>query len=146
MFRFIPSIFLLVFASLTQLTSYAFVGSLKPNLTLVVLLVISIIYKDWLRRATLIFLAALLLKFGQGLEVQNVMFILSALLGIFLIDRIPSIKFVNLVLAVIVSTLTINITNFEAWTVFTEMLYNLIVALLLFTIYRLWLGKYEKNQ
>src|SRR3989338_1004781 len=146
MFRFIPSIVLVVFASLTQLNSYAFVGSLKPDFTLVVLLLLSFVYKDWLRRATLIFLAALILKFGPGVEVQNVLFIIGTLLGIFVIDKVPSTKLINLILAVIVGTLTVNIINFEVRTVLVETLYNLIVALLLFTIYRLWIGKYEKNQ
>ncbi len=146
MFRFIISIVLIAFASFTQLTSYAFVGSLKPNFALVLLFIFSLIYKDWLRRAILIFLAALLLKFGPGVEVQNVLFIIGALLGIFVIDKIPSIKFVNLILAVIVGTLTVNIINFEVGAVLTEALYNLIFALLFFTVYRLWLGKYEKNQ
>lgn len=146
MFRFIISIVFVGFAALTQLTSYAFIGSVKPNLTLVVLLVLSLIYNDWFRRAVLIFLAALFLKFGPGVEAQNVMFIIGALFGIFVIDKIPSVKFVNLLLAVIVGTLTINIINFEIWTALMETLYNLVIAFSLFIIYRLWLGKYEKNR
>lgn len=145
MFRFILSVILVAFAALAQLTNYVFVGSIKPNFALVIILLFSLVYKDWLRRAIFIFLAALFLKFGSGVEIQNILFIISSFLGIFMLDKIPSIKLVNLILAVIAGTLTVNIINFEVWRVIMETFYNLAIALSLFIIYRIWLGKYERN-
>jgi len=145
MSRFITSLALVVLAASVQLTGYSYIGGLKPNLTLILLLVLFLSYKDWLRRAIIIFIAALVLRFGPGLEIENIMFIASAILGAFLIDKIPSWKFVNLIVATVIGTLLINIIHFDFLIVLTETGYNLVIAALFFAIYKLWQEKYERK-
>lgn len=146
MFRFITSLALVILTASVQLTSYSYVGGLKPNFTFVLLLVLFLFYKDLLRRAIVIFIAALILRFGAGLEIENMMFIIASILGALLIDKIPSWKLVNVLIAAVLGTFLINIIHFDFGTVLTETGYNLVIAALFFSIYKLWQGKYEKEQ
>lgn len=146
MFRFIANLALIVLAALLQLTNYAFIFGIKPNFVLILILILSIHYKDWLKRAILILVAAIILKFGQGIEIQSALFILSALFGMLIVDKFPSFKFVNLLLALVIATFTINIIHFELWTIFKEALYNILIFLGCFVIFKLWQRKYEIEQ
>lgn len=146
MSRFIASLTLVVLAALLQLTSYALVAHVKPDFTLVLVIFLSFIYKDWLKRAVLIFLAAFILKFGKGIELENILFILSSFIGIFIIEKFPSVRVVNLFAAVILTTFLMNLAHFNLPTALTEMLYNIFISLSYFGIYKLWQGKYGRNQ
>lgn len=93
----------------------------------------------------MIFAAALILRFEPGLEMENIMFIVAAILGALLIDKIPSWKFVNLLVAAVLGTFLISIIHFDFWIVLTETSYNLVITTLFFAIYKLWQGKYERD-
>ena len=146
MFRFIASLGLVALAALLQLTNYAFIAGVKPNFTFVAILIFALIYTDWLKRAILIFIAALVLKFNQGIELENILFILSSLMGILIIDKLPSSRFINSILAVLAATLFMNIFHFEVWPLFKEMAYNILIFLSFYGIYQLWHGVLEKKR
>ena len=114
MFLFTGSFFIVVVASLFQLSSYAFIGEVKPDIALTLLIILSLVYTGWLERLLLIFVSALILKFGNGLDLQNAVFIISAILSMGIIDRFPFPKLASAIGALLVSTLVINLVHYNA--------------------------------
>ncbi len=145
MFRFIVSIIVIVLGALTQFTSVASIYGVKPNIVLILLLIFSSTYTNWLERSILIFISALMLKFGSGLETQNILFIVSSCVGVMITDKFPFPKLINLTLALLTATFIINILDFEFWRVILEFSYNILIILLSFGIYKflnkLWLKR-----
>lgn len=138
MFRFTVSVFLVTITSLFQLSSYSFIGGIKPDIALVLLIVLSLIYTNWTERALLIFISAVILKFGSGFDLQNAVFIITSLLSIGAVDRFPFHKLTNAVLALLISTLAINLVYFNPVVFTLEAFYNLALFLLFFGTQRLW--------
>ena len=138
MFPFIVSLFALFLVSFFQLTNYSLIGFIKPDLSLVLIIFLSTIYKDWLKRLILILLAAVVFKFGVGLELGSGLFILGSLVGIITATKLPGSKSVNLAVGVLVATLTTNIANFNLTIFLLESLYNLLALLVYYSIYKLW--------
>ena len=138
MFRFTASIFIVIVASLFQLSNYAFIGDIRPDIALSLLIVLSLVYTGWTERALLIFISAVILKFGSGFDLQNAVFIIFSILSMVAVDKFPFPKLTNAILALLVSTLAINLVRFDL-TIFTaEAFYNLALFLLFFGIQRLW--------
>lgn len=138
MFLFIGSFSVVVVASLFQLSSYAFIGEVKPDIALTLLIILSLVYTGWLERLLLIFVSALILKFGNGLDLQNAVFIISAILSMGMIDRFPFSKLANAIGVLLISTLVINLVHFNLTVFILEAFYNLTLFLLFFGIQRLW--------
>lgn len=138
MFLFIGSFSVVVVASLFQLSSYAFIGEVKPDIALTLLIILSLVYTGWLERLLLIFVSALILKFGNGLDLQNAVFIISAILSMGIIDKFPFSKLANAIGALLISTLAINLVHFNLTVFILEAFYNLTLFLLFFGIQRLW--------
>lgn len=141
MFRFTVSAIAIVLGALIQFTSYASIYGVKPNFVLVILLVLGSVYANWLERFVLIFISALMLKFGLGFETQNILFIAGSFLGVILIDKLPFPKLTNLTLALLTASLLINILDFESSRVILEAVYNISIMLLSLGIYKLWQRK-----
>src|SRR3989338_3422124 len=138
MFLFTASLFVLFLVSLFQLTNYAFVGPIKPDLALVLVIFLSFIYKDWIKRLILIFLAAVIFKFGVGLELGNGLFIVSSLIGIITAEKLPGSLALNFIVGISIATLVMNITSFHVTTFLLELTYNLSALLVYYLIYKLW--------
>ncbi|MEK7195862.1 MAG: hypothetical protein AAB659_01335 [Patescibacteria group bacterium] len=138
MFRFIASVFIVTVTSLFQLSNYALIGGIKPNIALALLIVLSLIYTSWTKRALLIFVSAVILKFGSGFDLQNAVFIITSVLSMGAVNRLPFHKLTNAILALLVSTLAINLVHFSPIVFAAEAFYNLALFLLFFAIQRLW--------
>ena len=138
MFRFIASVFIVVLASLFQLSNYAFIGDIRPDIALALLIVLSLVYTSWTERALLIFTSAVILKFGSDFDLQNAVFIISSILSMGAIDKLPFHKLTNAILVLLISTLAINLVRFDLTVFAAEAFYNLALFLLFFAIQRLW--------
>ncbi|MBI1839108.1 MAG: hypothetical protein HYR95_02355 [Candidatus Colwellbacteria bacterium] len=141
MLKFIISATVVALVSLLQTTNLAFVGGVKPDFSLVLVLFMSILYKDWLKRSILIFIAAFVLKFSPGLEIENVIFIVSAITGVLLLDWLPMSPILNLFIITGAATVVFNLSAFEIQVFAEEFIYNLMVLSLCLVIYNLWRRK-----
>lgn len=138
MFRFTASVFIVTIVSLFQLSNYAFIGEIKPDIALALLIVLSLVCTGWTERALLIFISAVILKFGSGFDPQNAVFIITSLLSMGAVDRLPFLKLTNAILALLISTLAINLVRFNPAVFTLEAFYNLVLFLLFFGVQRLW--------
>jgi len=141
MLKFVFSALLVVIIALFQLTSYSFIGSIKPNLSLILILIFSLMNKEWVLRLILIFAAALLLRFSVSFETQNVLFIISSIVGMIIIDYLPWKPVLNIIFAIIIATLLSNIIDFNFYRVLTEAGYNVILGFIVFLIIQRIYGK-----
>jgi len=141
MLKFVFSALLVVIIALFQLTSYSFIGDIKPNLSLILILIFSLINKEWVLRLILIFAAALLLRFSVSFEMQNVLFIISSIVGMIIIDYLPWKPVLNIISAIIIATLLSNIIDYNFYRVFTEAGYNVILGFIVFLIIQRIYGK-----
>lgn len=129
MFQSIISIVLVASAALIQITNYFSVGNIKPDLSLVFILAIALKRKEWIIRLILVLIAALILKFSVSLDAQLILFIMSAVLGMIILDYLPGTQAINFVFAIAAATIFTNIsTNFNFNAIFTEMIYNVILS------------------
>lgn len=138
MFRFIANVFIVILVSLFQLSNYAFIGEIKPNIVLALLIVISLVYTSWTERILLILVSAVILKFGDGFDLQNTIFIISSILSMGIVDKLPFAKLTNAISALLISTLAINLVHLNFIILTTEAFYNLALLLLFFGIQKLW--------
>ncbi len=142
---FILEIFIIALASFVQLTNAAFFNAVKPDLALALLLAMAAYDKRWERRISWLIVAALILKFMPQFDIQALFFVLAALIGMLIIDYLPWRHWIGVVVAVIAGTLVVNFKLFglEWGATFTEMLYNVPLALLLTYLASLAYGKKE---
>ena len=138
MFPFIANLGFLIGASLFQLTNYAFINNVKPNLALVLVIFLSLIYNSWLTRLIFIFTAAVIFKFGSGLELGNVLFILASFIGIYIAENLPASFLLNFIVATLVATSLVNLNHYDIGVVLTESVYNVILVLGYYSVYKLW--------
>lgn len=124
--RFI-SVLLVAGAALFQLTNLAYFGGIKPDLTLVLILVFSIFDRSWIYRLILLIVGGTLLKFYSGLDIQALVFPFAALLSILLIDYLPALGFISYSLAALVGTAVLSVPGFSPPVLLTEAVYNLLL-------------------
>lgn len=141
MLKFVSSALLVIIVSLFQLTSYSFIGGIKPNLSLIFILIFSLINKEWVLRLNLIFIAALLLRFSVSFEAQNILFIASSIAGIIIIDYLPWKSALNIISAIIAATVLSNILDFNSYRFFAEAGYNIVFGFIVFLIIKRIYGK-----
>lgn len=141
MFRFIASVLIVIIVSLFQLSSYSFIGGIKPDIILALLIVLSLVYTNWAERILLILISSIILKFGGGFDSQNAIFIIFSILSMGAVDKFPFSKLVNAMAALLISTLAINLVHLNFTIFIAEAFYNLVLFLLFFGIQRLWQKK-----
>lgn len=141
MFRFIASVLIVIVVSLFQLSNYSFIGGIKPDIVLALLVVLSLVYTNWAERMLLILISGIVLKFGGGFDPQNAVFIIFSILSMGAVDKFPFPKLINAILALLVSTLAINLVHLNFIIFIAEAFYNLVLFLLFFGIQRLWQKK-----
>ena len=135
MSQFIASVFVIVVVSLLQASS-VFIYSIKPDLALVSLLVLSLINKSWMQRLVLILLAGVFLTFQPDFDPQIILFIAVTIGLIFSMDLMPWNHLINLAITTTLGTFTLNVYNFDLVRVSTEAGYNLILSLAFFLLVR----------
>ena len=142
---FILEIFIIALASFVQLTNAVFFNAVKPDLALVLVLAMAAYDKRWERRISWLIVATFILKFMPQFDIQALFFVLAALSGMLLIDYLPWQRLIEVAVAVAVGTLVVNFKLFgpEWGATFTEMLFNIPLALLLTYLASLAYGKKE---
>ena len=139
MFRFLTSLIIIVAASLLQISDI-FIFGIKPNILLVSLLALSIINNLWIQRIILVLSSVVVLNFypmisfGSIFDLRLLFFAAIAVLAITLIDYAPWTNLINLSLAVVLSTIILNIYNFDLTSVVLESLYNILLSLLILLV------------
>jgi hypothetical protein len=141
MLRFIFSALLVVIVTLFQLTSYSFIGIIKPNFPLILILIFSLVNKQWVERLILVFVSALLLRYSTSFELQNILFIASLMAGMIIIDYLPWKPVLNIIFAIIVATIISNISNLDSYGFLMEVGYNIIFGFIAFWIFSFIYGK-----
>lgn len=132
MLLYIVSTTVLAVAAIVQTTNIFIVYSIKPNLVFALLVLFAHIYKSWSKRALLILVPALLLKFSPTLAWIDIIFIASAFLIMALVDYFPWRRIINSVFAVTVGTVVIGMPTFSLSPIVIETALNVALVLILF--------------
>ncbi len=128
MLRFIASASVLIVVALLQSTTFFFIGAIKPNATLAVLLTLATIQSTWTARLLLLAIGALMMKV-HPVDLQAIAFAFSALGGMVLINYLPWKTIVNIVIAVLIATVLLGLYNGVSLTaLFAETLYNTVTS------------------
>jgi len=138
MLVFIGSFILTVIAASVQATNWILLGDIiKPNLIFVILMILGVMNPGWIRRAVLVLAAALILKFAPGFSFLDLTFIGAVAASMVLMDFLPWRQPINLLLAVIVGTIIINLNNLTFLPLIYELILNLLLAFVLFALLKL---------
>ena len=138
MLVFIGSFILTAIAAFVQATNWILFGSIiKPNLIFVILMILGIVNPGWIKRAILILTAALILKFTPGFSFLDLIFVGAAAASIALMDFLPWRQPINLLLAVLIGTIIINLDNLTFLPLTYELILNLLLAFVLFALLKL---------
>ncbi len=138
MLVFIGSFILTIIAAFFQATNWIlFDATIKPNLIFVVLMILGIINSSWVKRAILILVAALILKFTPGFSLLDLTFIGATVASIILMDFLPWQQPINLLLAVTIGTIIINLDRLTFLPLTYELILNLLLAFVLFSLLKL---------
>ncbi len=147
MLLFIASFVLTTIAAFIQTTNWILIGNLtKPNLILVTLLILALVNHGWLPRAFLILSAALILKFTPSLAVFDFIFIGAALSSILFMDLLRWRQPLNLFAAILVGTIIISLEDLIFLPLVYELILNLLLGLILFSLLKLVYGSKIKLQ
>lgn len=133
MFKFAVSLFLIITFSLFQTLDLSMAGA-KINPILPIIFILSIIVRDWFERIIMVLTAALIIKFYPGFELQNVIFIAIGVLGMAIMDLLPSRPLINILITTSVATVLINLNNFIPRIVLAELIYSAIFSIVIFLI------------
>lgn len=137
MLLFIASFLLTIVAALIQTTNWMLFDSiLKPNLILVVLIILALVNPSWSRRAILILAAALILKFTPGINFSDLAFLGAVFSSIVLMDILPWQQPISSLLAILFGTIIINLDELTLLPLILEVVLNLFFALILLALPR----------
>lgn len=138
MLVFIGSFILTIITAFIQTTNWIVLGDIiKPNLILVMLIVLGIINPSWIRRAILILTAALILKFTPSAALFDLIFVGASFLSIVMMDVLPWQRLISLLAAVAAGTIIINLDHLILLPLVYELMLNLLLAFILFALPRL---------
>ena len=137
MLAFIVSALALSGAAFLQTTSVLIIGFVKPNIVLALLAVLAHEHKSWTERLFLVLIPAFVLKFSPLIGWPDVIFIVSALLTLALVDYLPWRKLLNSLSATAVGTLAVNLYSFNVTSVSIELFINLILVVFFFVVVEL---------
>lgn len=138
MLVFIGSFILTIITAFIQTTNWIVLGDIiKPNLILVMLIVLGIINPSWIRRAILILTAALILKFTPGAALFDLIFVGASFISVVMMDVLPWQRLISLLAAVAAGTIIINLDHLILLPLVYELMLNLLLAFILFALPRL---------
>ncbi len=126
--RYLGSLVLLALASLLQQESFFFIGGIKPNLALALLIALSRFHSSWTGRILLMATTVLFLKFQPGWDPDILIFAFGSLIAILLIDSLPWLQEISIILGIVLLTLILNLTGFELKNFLLESLENLVIS------------------
>lgn len=129
---YVLSLIAIALVGLWQLSSLAYVGGLKPNWLLVILLTLSQINRSWFFRFLSVLLGTFFIKFREMFNFSDLIFPLTVLSGMALIDYLPWPSGITPFLVVILATFIINLENFQSQVFLLETVYNLLLTALFF--------------
>lgn len=130
MSRFIISLIFVITGAILQGTNSIIIGGIKPNLALIFIITLGALQKDFLQKTVLVFSGALMLKFYPGIELQNILFIITAMGGLLLISILPWKNTINIIIVIFLATLIMNITTGNLEITLAESTLNTIIAIL----------------
>lgn len=138
MLVFIGSFILTIITAFIQTTNWIVLGDIiKPNLILVMLIVLGIINPSWIRRAILILTAALILKFTPSAALFDLIFVGASFISVVMMDVLPWQRLISLLAAVAAGTIIINLDHLILLPLVYELMLNLLLAFILFALPRL---------
>ncbi len=142
---FIIEIAVVALLSLFQLTGVTFLGAVKPDLALLIILSMGAYDKRWTRRLSWLILSAAILKFTPGIDWRLAIFAVSAVFGIILIDYLPWTRLISFIIAVVLSGFMVNLRLFgmEWSAVSKEIILDLVLGIIMFLVASLAYGKKE---
>lgn len=130
MFQFAVNSILVAIASILQTTSLFSIGGIKPNLTLVLLLVIGIYEEKWPRRIILILISMLFLKLSVYPSISIIAFGSYVALGMWLIDHLPWRKEFNGIISLAAIFIIQNLFSYPLVIAGWEFIYNFVFGAL----------------
>lgn len=148
--RLIFTVIVLLLAGFIQNTALLNIGALKPNVSLVVLIVTAFFITNSLNYLILVLIAGVFLRFEPGLDLANIVFTMIALASFLAIKKMPGQPFLINLFLIALSTFVFYLVldwRFlagEAFIVGGEMVYNVILGSILFAFFDKFLG-YEKK-
>lgn len=138
MLAFTVSFILTIITASVQVTNWILLDAIiKPNLILVVLIILAVVNQKWIRRAILILTAALILKLTPGFSFSDLVFIGTAVASMALMDFLPWKRPINLLLAVTIGTIITDLGHLTFLPLIYELVLNLLLAFTLFALLKL---------
>ncbi|KKU11917.1 MAG: hypothetical protein UX16_C0001G0013 [Parcubacteria group bacterium GW2011_GWB1_45_7] len=145
MLQFIVSVILVTVASFLQTTAAIIIkGGIKPNLIIVLLVVLACVNKGWTTRVGLILLSAFILKFSPWISWADVIFISTALLAMALVDYLPWRRGINSIIAVAAGTVILNPSFSDISSIVLEVIINTSLILIFLLVLEILYGKKKK--
>ncbi len=138
-------LFLIVVLGILQSTNLLLIGGVKPNLLLVVLIVLAFFVEDAWLYAFFIAVAAILLKVRGFFSPEILVFILLGMTSAWVAARWHTQPIVNNVFLVSVFTVLFYALTTPSYLISNlgqlgiELIYNLVIAIVLFKTFELWL-------
>ena len=109
-----------------------FVFGIKPNLILVGIIVLGALNKSWAEKSLLVLTSSAVLSINAPVDTGILVFSAAAFLTIFAAEKMPWTQFINLLVAISLSTIFMSLLNFDAIRAAIEMAYNIVFYMLVF--------------
>jgi hypothetical protein len=146
MLVFTGSIIAIAVAAFLQTANIFVVGFIKPNVVFALLVVLSHVHKDWVKRAFLVLVPALILKFSPAIAWVDAIFIATSFFVVALVDYLPWKRLINSIFAVIAGTVILGAPSFDIVALTTELVFNIILVAAFFIIFEKIYEKEAKKQ
>jgi len=134
MLLFSASTIALIVAAFLQTTEILSFNLVKPNLVLILLVVLSSVYKEWPHRFILLVIGSIILRFSQTFELSDLIPLSAMLLAIVLLDYLPWHRIINVQISVLIGTIILNLVRFVPLTLVLEVSINAILTLIIFAL------------
>lgn len=146
MLLFFASTVAISVASFLQTTELISIGLIKPNISLVLLIVLASIYKEWNYRFVLALVAGIILKFTPSFGFGDIVFLATILLGMALLDYMPWRRLINIEASVFIGTIILNLTSIVPMRIVLEIATNAILTIIVFIIAQIIYAEEIKSQ
>ncbi len=142
MLRFIISLALIVLAGLLQSATWFVLMGVKPDLVMVMVLVMLVSDGDWIDRLAFILVGELMLQFGPTPDIYSIIFIVLMVMSAMVFDYISLQQYVILGVVTFLATVLMDIYGHIQWGfILTEVAYNLVLVMLVYAVLNAPYGK-----
>lgn len=140
MLRFVVNLSLIVVGGLFQSAIWFVFAGVKPDIVMTVVIVALIVDHDWMDRLAFILLGELMLQFGPGPDIYDIIFLGLMVISAVVIDHVSLQQYLTLGSVTVAATILMNIYGRVQFTIIlTELAYNLVLAILLYTVFKVTL-------